>query len=207
MNHFQLKWILAASIFILPLFVIGQDAGTIIPDSTQTEIIDLDDLDERSFETSLDLTQLRSELIKDSDLELMRHENDSLISLIGTFLDSTNAKTLEFQSRRQLDNNLIFWNQQLSLINDGTENITSVMRELDNNKNKLHDETRTWKNTLASDEEVEKQDADRINDILFSIDTTLQVVKSKDKLTVQMLKKTLKCLFLCPIYFCQYNQR
>ena len=189
---------------IVPVFLIvfffqikiscAQDSGEFLSDSVQADKIDMADLSIKSTDAILELKKMSDRLIEDDILHEMKRKNRTLLLGIDSLLRITDNIDLEHQTTRQLDNNLIFWNQQLNLVEDEMSNITSVIHDLDEKIYSLSTSATLWKNTqMAADEnEMPETAGKRIDEVLYTIDTTLTTINNKVKITLELVNSTSK---------------
>ena len=170
--------------------VFAQGTDIILSDSAIViEPIDLADIPQESASLFQNTQRISDEMISESDLLQLKNETDSLLAIIESFLELNAPKDLIQEGARKLESDIIFWNQELSLLEDQMMIVSAILQNLDHDKFKLLEWVSVWTKTEQSLGEVESAESIdiRIKEVLHTIDTTLNSINTKSNTTLNIL--------------------
>lgn len=190
---FTYPFFFVCSIFFLLLNTLGaQDVTTQPADSAQAKAIEMTDISVRSSDVILKTKRLTERLIKEDELQELKNENDSLISLIDSLFRSDSKKELAFQNSRRLENKIVFWEQEKALLEEQIAIITNVLHDLDDSNFSLSGDVSKWKSTemVLEDGDFAEAVKHRIDVVIKTINTALDLISNKSEITLELLDQT-----------------
>jgi len=139
-KHFRL-----ILIFLFPFQLTAQIENTIIPDSARSSIIPLEEIVMSSVQKNLEINEIIDELITDSQLEMEKHINDSIIALVDSIIQFQTKNELDSLTSRNLENqkNEIFPFQ--NLLKNENKRLEGILKTLTTQNTNLKNDLTLWK--------------------------------------------------------------
>ena len=195
-NKFSMQFVLQSLLMmglLSSLVTTGQQVIDLPADTASNEIetIAISEISIKSGEAGILINSLYESLIADEDIEKMGVESDSLIVLLDSLLAIDRTIDLKTKNIRFLNNRLVYWQNVYGVLDEEKSFFADVIQNLEEHKYDLHHEILLWRNTktVLEKEEPEALIINRVDELMFQMDTVNDLVQKKSNKLLIMLDR------------------
>jgi len=179
---------------ISSLLTAGQQISTISSDTAarEPETIKISEISIKSGEMMIQIHRLGELMITDEEIEEMEVNNDLLMALLDSLFAIDRSIDLSTKSIRYLNNKLASWKKSTNVLEQEKSSLAGVVQNLDETKYDLGEDIRVWINTRTAleQEESEITTIQRIDKLIFQMDSVKGLVHQKSYMILTLLNRT-----------------
>ena len=159
--------------------------------TTSVESVSMTEISLQSSKDILRTKRITDKLISEEELLNLKTETDSVVNNINDLLENESDESLLIWGNRKLENNIMYWNQRRSILQDQLELITIVLNDLKDSNTSLTLEVEKWENTerIIKEEEYVKAVHARVDEVLDSLNFALNTINKKNRTALTILDK------------------
>ena len=176
------------------LLAAGQQAADILSDTAtkEIEIISISEISIKSGEVMLQILNLNETLIPDEEIQKIELANGLLSTLLDSLYTLDKASNLKTRSIRYLNNKLVRWRKHAIRLDNEISMLASIIQSLDETNYELGHKIHVWMNTrtVLEEGEAETTTIERIDNLVFKLDSVKELVREKSDMALTILNNT-----------------